>query len=244
LTGHVEDAPDNGMPQGSLAVVAERLAAIGAELAATYAATSGAERQQVGEQFRARLRELHLQYAHAPQEEGLSDSQPSPRSHTDASVGTDDAEINAPEGRLVRCRTTVSEVLAALDSGIVSSVKVELAPCHGPRTLDVQVDVARMVCGRPATALAIRLRWVFIVIGILLVIFAVHWASGGLGQFALAYEWPLWLEVWSCVGWWLSVCAFLLWFASMQREIAWMALKQASTLWVIATTGGICRWER
>ncbi len=130
-----------------------------------------------------------------------------------------------------------------MDSGIASSMMVELAPCHGPRTLDVQNDVARMVCGRSAAALAIRLRWVFIVIGVLgamvpsFVTFAVHWASGGLGQFALAYEWPLWLEVWVCVGWWFSVPVQLLCFASMQREIAWMALKQASTLWIIAMTG-------
>ena len=58
-----------------------------------------------------------------------------------------------------------------------------------------------MVCGRSATALAIRLRWVCIMRCILgaavptLLICVVHWASGGLGQFALAYEWPLWLEV-------------------------------------------------
>ncbi len=70
-----------------------------------------------------------------------------------------------------------------------------------------------------------------------LVIFAVHWASGGPGQFALAYEWPLWLEVWMCIGWWLGVCVQLLLFASMQREIALMALKQVSTLWIIAMTG-------
>jgi hypothetical protein len=81
------------------------------------------------------------------------------------------------------------------------------------------------------------------VIGILggalptLLIFAVHWASGGLGQFALAYEWPVWLELWYCVGWWLSACMQLLILASMQREIAWMALKQASTLWIIAMAG-------
>jgi hypothetical protein len=107
----------------------------------------------------------------------------------------------------------------------------------------VQDDLARMVCGRSAAALAIRLRWVCVVIGALgaavpvLVIFVAHWASGGLGQFALAYEWPPWLEVWTCVGWWLTVCVFLLWFASMQREIARMALKQVSTLWIIAMTG-------
>jgi hypothetical protein len=240
--GHVEDAPDNGTPQGLHAAFAERLAAVGAELAATYAAASGAERHQVGERIHARLRELHLLYAHVPQEEAR-DSQPSPRSHADASVGTDDVEIDAPDGRLVRRRTTVHEVLAVLDSGIASSVRVVLAPCDGPGTFDVENDVARMVCGRSAAALAIRLRWVGIVLGILggavpiLLILAVHWASGGLGQYALAYEWALWLEVWSCVGWWLTVWVLLLWFASMQREIAWMALKQASTLWIIAMTG-------
>jgi hypothetical protein len=99
------------------------------------------------------------------------------------------------------------------------------------------------MCGRSVAALAIRLRWVGIVICTLgaalpiLVVFVLHWASGGPGQFAMAYERPLWLEVWTCVGWWLSVCVFLLWFASLQREIAWMALKQVSTLWIIAMTG-------
>jgi hypothetical protein len=117
-----------------------------------------------------------------------------------------------------------------LDSGIASSVLVELAPCHGSRTLDVQNDLARMVCGRSAAALAIRLRWVGIVIGIVfalvptLLMIVLRWANGGLGQFALAYEWPLWLEVWNCVGRWLCVCVLLLGFASMQRDIAWMAL--------------------
>jgi hypothetical protein len=158
-------------------------------------------------------------------------------------VGTDDVEVDARNGRLVRRRTTVAEVLAILDSGIASSMVVELAPSHGTRTFDVQDDLARMVCGRSAAALAIRLRWVCIVICILgaavpvLVIFVVHWASGGLGQFALAYEWPLWFDLWSCVGWWLLVCVQPLLYASMQREIAWMALKQVSTLWIIAMTG-------
>jgi hypothetical protein len=234
----VEGAPDNGTPLAVRVTVAERLDAIGAELAATYA-----QRQQVSEGIRIRLRELHLQYAHAPQEENDSDSQPSPRSHADASVGTDYAEVDAPDGRLVRRHTTVGEVLAVLESGIASSMLIELAPCHGPRTFDVENDVARMVCGRSAAALVIRLRWVCIlscIVGAavpILVAFVERWASGGLGQFALAYEWPRWLEVWMCVGWWLCVCVLLLWFASMQREIAWMALKQVATLWVIAMTG-------
>jgi hypothetical protein len=194
----------------------------------------------VGEPISARRHELHLPYAPVPQEE---DNQSSQRSHADASVGTEDVEVDAPDGRMVRRRTTVHEVLATLDSGVASRMLVELAPSHSPRTLDVQNDLAQMVCGRSVAALAIWLRWVGIVIGILggavpiLVIFVVHWASGGPGQFALAYEWPLWLEVWMCVGWWLTVCVLLLFYASMQREIAWMALKQASTLWSIAMTG-------
>jgi hypothetical protein len=57
------------------------------------------------------------------------------------------------------------------------------------------------------------------------------------GQFALAYEWPLWLEVWWCAGWWLYVCITLFTYTSLQRDLAWMALKQPSTLWVIAMTG-------
>jgi hypothetical protein len=241
--GHVEDAPDNGTPQGLLEPAAGCLDAIGAELAATYAAASGAERQEVAESIRVLLRELHVQYAPTTQEEHREYSRPSQPSHADASVGTDDVEVDAPDGRPVRRRTSVLEVLATLDSGIASSMVVELAPCDGPRTFDVQNDVAQMVCGRSAAALAIRLRWVCIVICILgaavpsLLIFLMHWASGGLGQFALAYEWPLWFDLWYCVGWWLSVCVFLLLFASMQREIAWMALKQVSTLWIIAMTG-------
>jgi hypothetical protein len=117
---------------------------------------------------------------------------------------------------------------------------IELTAQHGARTFDVQHDLASLVRGRPAVALATRLRWLGIVICAFgaaaptTVIFVVHWANGGLGQYALAYKWSLWLEVWHCVGWWLVVGVLLLWYASMQREIAWMALKQASTLWVIA----------
>ena len=58
--GHVEGAHDHGTPQGLLAAVTEHLDAIGTELAATYAAASGAERLQVGEWIRIRLCELHL----------------------------------------------------------------------------------------------------------------------------------------------------------------------------------------
>jgi hypothetical protein len=153
--GHVEGALDDRAPQGVLTPVAERLDAIGTELGAMYAAASGAERPEVGKLICVRLRELHVQYAHAPQGE---DNEPSQPSHADASMGTDDFEVDAPDGRLVRRRTTVHEVLAILDSGIASSMVVELAPCDGPRTLDVQDDVARMVCGQSATALMIRLR--------------------------------------------------------------------------------------
>jgi hypothetical protein len=152
--GHDEDAPDNRTPHGLLAAVAERLDAVGVELAATYAAASGAERQQVGEWIHIRLRELHVQCAHASQEE---DNQLSPDSHADASVGTDDAEVGTPECLVRRC-TTVGNVLAALDSGIASSMVVKLAPSDDPRTFDVHNNVARMVCGRSAAALVIRLR--------------------------------------------------------------------------------------
>jgi hypothetical protein len=131
---------------------------------------------------------------------------------------------------------------------------IELRPQHGTRTFDVQNDLARMVCGRSASALAVQLRWPTVSIAVLgavmpvMAIFVVHWANGGLGQFALAYAWPLWLEVWVCMGWWSSVALLLLWYASMQRQIAWMALTQFSTVWVIAmtvvfVTGLVSLWE-
>jgi hypothetical protein len=69
------------------------------------------------------------------------------------------------------------------------------------------------------------------------VVFAVVWADGKLGTYALAYDWPLWLELWNCVGRWASLPVLLFWYASMQRDLVWMALKQLSTLWVIAMTG-------
>ena len=149
----------------------------------------------------------------------------------DASVGTDDGDADAAG--------TVSDSVGPA----IPCWAIELTSALGMRMFDVQNDLARMVCGRSATALVIRLRWLFVTVAIfgaavpVLLIFGMHWASGGLGQFALAYEWPLWLEVWICVGWWLCVCAMLTAYASMQREIAWMALKQVSTLWVIAMTG-------
>jgi hypothetical protein len=221
--GHIEGAHENRFPQGMLAQVAERLDAIGMEFAAMYAAASGAKRPEVGERIRVRLRELLVQ--------AEEDNQPGPHSCADASVGTDDFEVDAPDGQLER-RPTVGDVLATLDSGIASTIE----PRDGLRKFDVQNDLARMVCRRSAAALAIRLRWVCIAICMLgaavpvLMTFVVHWASGGLGQFAPAYEWPLWFDLWSCVGWWLVVCVQPLLYASMQREIAWMALKQVSTL--------------
>jgi hypothetical protein len=120
---------------------------------------------------------------------------------------------------------------------------IELAAEHHLRLLDPSRDVASLVFGRTAAPLVIRLRWALVIVGILgtttpvLVTFAVHWASGGAGQFALAYPWPLWLEVWQCVGWGLVIGVNLMWYASLQRELAWMALKQTSTLWTIAMTG-------
>jgi hypothetical protein len=136
----------------------------------------------------------------------------------------------------------VSQVLENLDRGIPFGLEIELTPDYVSRRFDVQRDLASLVCGRSVAALAIRLRWLGVSIWVLgacapvLVMFAIHWATGGLGQFALAYTWPPWLEVWTCVGWWLFVGVLLLWFASMQREIAWMSLKQFSTVWIIVMT--------
>ena len=99
-------------------------------------------------------------------------------------------------------RMTTAQVLNVLNLGMT----IELMAHHGARTVDVQQDVARLLCGRSAVALATRLRWPSIVVCALggavpvLVIFAVHWGTRGAGQFALAYEWPLWLELWYCVG--------------------------------------------
>ena len=120
---------------------------------------------------------------------------------------------------------------------------VELTPVEGTRTLDPSHDLSSLVCGRSAVGLAIQLRWLCWTILVLggvapnTVVFARHWADGGPGQFALAYAWPLWLELWVCVGWWLSVCALSLWWASMQHQIAWRVLTQFSTLWVVLMTG-------
>ena len=108
-----------------------RLDTISAELAAMYAEASEVGRLEVGKQICIRLRELRLQYNPTPEE----DSQPRPDAHADASVGRDDVEVDFPAGQLVSRRTTLQEVLAALDSGMM----VKLAPCD---------DVARMV-GQP-----------------------------------------------------------------------------------------------
>jgi hypothetical protein len=138
---------------------------------------------------------------------------------------------------------SAQQVIEALDRRIPSATLVGLIPNLGTRTFDVQRDVASLMCCRSAAALAIRLRWPSIVIPALsvgvstLVIFALHWANGGWGQFAFAYAFPFWLEVWHCAGWWLTLGVLLLWYASLQRELAWMALKQFSTMWVIAMTG-------
>ena len=166
-----------------------------------------------------------------------------PGSHADVSVGTDDVDAESAAGRVAARRMSAQQVLEVLDRGIPSAMAIALRAKHGTRTFDVQRDLASLVCCRSAAALAIRLRWPCIAIAALgatvpaLLILSVHWANGGLGQFAFAYAWPLWLEVWLCVGWWLSVGVLFLWYASMQREIAWMALKQVSTMWIIAMTG-------
>ena len=229
---HLDGGPYNRTPPGMLKAVAQRLDAVGTEIV-MYGAASEPERSEVGDRIRIHLRELQVRYAHTALEGEAG--QPSPASHSDASVGTEDVDVDDRLG-------TLHAALSVSDLGIPSRMMVELAPVDGPRTFDVQDDLARMVCCRSAAALAIRLRWLVVASGTLgsaapvLVIFAVHWAGGGLGQFALAYQFPAWLEVWYCVGWWLGTCAMLLCYASMQREIAWMALRQFSTLWVITMT--------
>ena len=161
--------------------------------------------------------------------------------YADASV--DEAGPHVAADRFTARRLSVQQVLEVLDRRNPTAMMVELRATQGIRTFDVQRDVASLVCCRSAAALAIRLWWPSIVLGILgtgvpfSVIYTLHWANGGLGQFALAYTWPLWLEVWICLGFWLFVCVLLLWYASMQRDLAWMALKQLSTLWIIAMTG-------
>ena len=165
-------------------------------------------------------------------------------SHADASVGTDDDDTHNTTRRLAARQMSAQQVIEVLDRGIPSGMLVELRANHRTRTFDVQRDVASLVCRRSAAALAIRLRWPCIVICALgatvpiLVLFALHWAHpGGLGQFAPAYAWPLWLEIWVCVGYWLSAGVLLLWYASLQCEIALLALRQFSTMWIMAMTG-------
>jgi hypothetical protein len=166
-----------------------------------------------------------------------------PGSHADASFGTDDVDDHNSDGWPAMQRMTTMQVLEVLDRGIPSAMEIELTPNHGTRTFDVQRDVASLVCRRSVAALAIRLRWPCAAIAVLgggapfIVLFAERWATGGVGQFAIAYALPLWLEVWLCVGYWLLICMELLWYASMQRELAWMTLKRFSTLWIFAMTG-------
>ncbi len=107
-----------------------------------------------------------------------------------------------------------------MDPEFPSAMAVELRANHGTRTFDVERDAASLVCCGSAAALAVRLSWPCIAAAALgaavpvIVIFGVHWATGGLGQFALAYVWPFWLEVWMCVGVWLFVCVLSLWYVA------------------------------
>ena len=118
-------AEDGGTEPVMPTSVVNRLDTVSAELAAMYAEASGVERLEVGKQICILLRELLLQCD--PRQE--EDSQPRLDAHADASVGTDDAEYDVPAGQLVSRRTTLQEVLATLDSGMM----VNLAPCHGSK---------------------------------------------------------------------------------------------------------------
>jgi hypothetical protein len=110
--------------------------------------------------------------------------------------------------------------------------------CCSLKTVHVPLDLASLVCGLSVAALAVRLRWLGIAMcalgaaGPVLVGFALHWVTGGVGQFALAYQWPLWACGSRCGTAWDRGC-----LCAMQRDIAWMALRQFSTLWIIAMTG-------
>ena len=235
---------------GTRTRVAMYLDTVGTKLEAIHSAAARAERLGMCKHIRLHLRELQLQYAHA--EDGPNLGSCGVTTYADASIGTEAVDIARPRCVNLR-RVSTMQVLAALNLG-TSAMTIELRPQHGTRTFDVQNDLARMVCGRSASALAVQLRWPTVSIAVLgavmpvMAIFVVHWANGGLGQFALAYAWPLWLEVWVCMGWWSSVALLLLWYASMQRQIAWMALTQFSTVWVIAmtvvfVTGLVSLWE-
>jgi hypothetical protein len=229
------------------------------ELVRLYHAASPAERSDGWEQIRRSLCELERQCAdlqldhgqrgsNAASSVGLADESvapTSPRSFAEVANNALDSGAASLGGAVAESVIVARSSPAALGhtDGIPSSMMIELKAHHGARMFDVQNDLARVFCGRSAAALAMRLRILSVAVGVLggavptLVIFAVHWTNGGLGQFSLAYEWPRWLEVWMCVGWTLTLCAELLSIASMQREIAWMALKQFSTLWIVAMTG-------
>ena len=249
--------------------IAKAVEAFRAEIEELYAVAPEAELSDGGRLLRQSLVELHLQCRVSTGDERLACAHssgaagsggkadlrqgrqawetptPSTRrlasSYADASVGTDDIVAPPARGRAASLARslTVQQLLGALDRGMT----IELSSSHKTRPFDVQRDVASLVFGRSATALAIRLRWLCVaIIGLgaavpVFLIFTVHWASGGMGQFALAYAWPFWLEVWICVGYWLSFGVVLLWYASMQLGIAWMALRQFSTMWVISMSG-------
>jgi hypothetical protein len=129
------------------------------------------------------------------------------------------------------------------DATPITGMLIELTAVDSAYLLDTSRDLASMLCGRNAVALATLWRWPCVAILVLgaaapvILSFVLHWANGGVGQFAPAYYWPMWLDMWVSVGWSFAVLVLLLWYATLQRELAWMSLKQVSTMWIIAMTG-------
>jgi hypothetical protein len=216
--------------------IALAVGAFRAELERLHCAAPEAELLAGNTLLRQSLSELQLRYGDVR----LAACRPD--SHVEVNVGTDHAAENAAEWREAR-RMTTHQLVEVLSLGIASAMEIELRAKSAPCLFDVQRDVASLLCGRSVAAAVVRHRWPGVAICTLgaaapvIVLFTVHWANGGLGQFALAYAWPLWLEVWICVGYSLFVGVILLWYSSMQRELAWLTLKQFSTLWIIAMAG-------
>ena len=105
--------------------------------------------------------------------------------------------------------------------------------------LDPSRNIASLLSGVPVGGLVARLRWPCIILLIFsvcppcILIFALHWATpGGLGEFALAYPIPLWVEVWNATGYWCALLVVLLWYASLQRDVVWMACQEPA-MWYI-----------
>jgi hypothetical protein len=224
-------ADDARAPRSGLVdPLAQRLEAAGALLSRLQFVASSAEVADVRALVDVVAGELML-----ARERELGATRPAVRSQGVAAAWVADDELPADGAN------AHAEVEPPMD-GFVETI--ELSALQGARLLDSSQDLAGLVSGRLSVELATRLTTTRVVVGVgyvgaavpCLVIFATLWATGGVGQFAMAYKWPFWLEVWFCVGWWICAGLLLLAYGSLHRELAWMALKQASTCWIIAMT--------